>query len=125
MLAAGYIDPDNKTFDILGVNETSTSISVVNGALRLTYTSEDGKLVQLVKPLATSDAISIGDSIGLSTVQDAGVGGYAQKNSQKRVAKALTAVDWADTSNLTTKTFIDGNGVTRTAVLLPVVMSLE
>ena len=125
MQAAGYIDPNNKTFDILGVNETSSSISVVNGALRLTYTSEDGKLVQLVKPLTTSDAISIGDSIGLSAVKENGTGGYAQKTSQKRIAKALTTVDWADTSNLTTKSFVDGNGVTRTAVLLPVVMALD
>jgi len=123
MLAAGTIDPENKTFDILGVDETATSISIVNGTLRLTYTSTDGKIVQLVKALTTNDAISIGDAIGLSSVQENGTGGYAQKTSQNKIGKALTSVNWNDTSHLTTKTFTDANGAVRTAVLLPVTIS--
>jgi len=125
MLAAGTIDPETRTFDILGVEETATSISIVNGSLRLAYTSTDGKIVQLVKPLTSSDNINVGDALGLSPVQENGIGGYAQKGTHQQVAKAIANVDWSDTSNLTTKTFTDANGVTRTAVLLPVVLSLN
>ena len=121
MLATGNVNPTEKTFDILGVSETATSISIVNGSLRLSYTSPEGKLVQLVKPFTSSDDVAVGDPVGLSSAQDNGIGGYAQKvPSGEGIAKALAPVNWADTSNLTTKTFTDSNGVTRKAVLLPV-----
>ena len=121
MLSSGTIDPVARTFDILGVNETATSVSVINGTLRLAYTSPEGKLVQLIKPLDNDKNINVGDAIGVSKVTDNGVGGYAQKTEYKPVARALAAVDWNNTSNLTTKTF-QSNGVTRVAVLLPVVL---
>ena len=122
MLAAGTINPAARTFDILGVNESNTSISITNGSLRLAYTSPDGKLIQLVKNLSTGDDVEVGDGVGISPALDQGVGGYAQKTEKKPVASALVAVNWNDTSNLTTRTFVDQNGVTRTAVLLPVVI---
>lgn len=122
MIATGVIDPAARTFDILGVDETATSITVVNGNLRLAYTNPEGLLVQLVKPLQNSDGINIGDSIGSSQVLDNGVGGYAQKTDHNKFGTALTAVDWSSVSHLTTKTFADANGVTRTAVLLPVLV---
>ena len=122
MNATGTIDPVNRTFDILGVNESATSITVVNGTLRLSYTNPDGKLIQLTKQLHTGDDLVVGTQVGLSAVTDNGVGGYAQKTN-KGFAKSLTNVSWDDTSHLTTKTFQDANGVTRTAVLLPVVLS--
>ena len=122
MLATGTIDPAARTFDILGVNESNTSISITNGSLRLAYTSPDGKLIQLVKNLNTGDDVEVGDGIGISPALDQGVGGYAQKTEKKPVASALAPVNWNDTSGLTTRTFVDQNGVTRTAVLLPVVI---
>lgn len=122
MLATGTINTQARTFDILGVNETQTSISIINGSLRLTYTSPAGKLVQLVKQLDGTDAIKISDKIGLSPVQENGVGGFAHKTTQHAVAKALAPVNWNNTGNLTTRTFVDSNGLNRTAVLLPVTM---
>jgi hypothetical protein len=123
MLATGIIDPAARTFDILGVNETATSITVVNGNLRLAYTDPNGTLVQLVKPLQNNDSIAIGDSVGSSLVQDNGIGGYAQKTDHNKFGTALTSVDWNNgTAHLTTKSFVDGNGITRTAVLLPVLI---
>ncbi len=121
MLSSGTIDPDNRTFDILGVNETATSISVINGTLRLAYTSPEGKLIQLIKPLGSNQNINVGDAMGVSKVTENGAGGFAQKTELRPVARALTAVDWDDTSNLTTRTF-QSNGINRTAVLLPVVL---
>ena len=123
MLATGIIDPDARTFDILGVNETQTSITVVNGNLRLAYTDPDGVLVQLVKPLPNNDGINIGDAIGLSHVQENSIGGYGQKSEKNSFATSLTSVDWNNgTTHLTTKSFVDSNGITRTAVLLPVLV---
>jgi hypothetical protein len=122
MLATGVIDPIARTFDILGVAETATSITVVNGNLRLAYTNPEGVLVQLVKPLQNSDGINVGDSVGSSQVLDNGVGGYAQKTDHNKFATALAAVDWNNVTHLTTKTFVDANGVTRTAALLPVLV---
>ena len=94
MLATGIIDLDARTFDILGVNETQTSITVVNGNLRLAYTDPNGIFVQLVKPLVDSDNIAIGDAIGLSHVLDNSIGGYGQKSEKNSFATALTTVDW-------------------------------
>jgi len=122
MLATGTINPATRTFDILGVNETNTSISVTNGSLRLAYTSPEGKFVQLVKNLNSDDGVQVGDAIGLSPALDQGIGGYAQKTKLNPVATALTSINWDDTSGLTTRTFVDQNGVTRTAVLLPVII---
>ena len=121
MLSSGIIDPETRKFDILGVDETASSISVINNNLRLSYTSPEGKLVQLIKPLFNDKNINIGDAIGVSKVTENGVGGFAQKTEQRPVARALTAVDWNDTSNLTTRTFM-ANGISRTIVLLPVVL---
>jgi hypothetical protein len=123
MLATGTIDTINRTFDILGVAETNTSISTINSILKLSYLSEDGKLIQLVKPINTgSDNISIGDFLDISPTLDNNIGGYAQRTNEQGVCKSLTTVDWSNTNNLTTKTFVDSNGITRTAVLLPVVL---
>ena len=122
MLATGIIDPDARTFDILGVSETQTSITVVNGNLRLAYTDPNGTLVQLVKPLTNSDDIAIGDAIGLSHVLDNSIGGYGQKSEKHRFATSLVSVDWNNVTHLTTKSFVDQNGITRTAVLLPVIV---
>ena len=122
MLATGTIDPIARTFDILGVDETATSVTIINGNIRLAYTSPEGLLVQLVKPLGEDDGIMIGDLVGSSPATDSGVAGYAHKTEKKPFAKALSLVDWDDTSNLTYKSFSDANGVTRHAVLLPVVM---
>ena len=121
MLSSGTIDPVARTFDILGVNESATSISVIGGTLRLTYTSPEGKLVQLIKPLGSDKNIKIGDAVGVSKVTQDGVGGYAQKTELRPVARSLAAVNW-NNINLTTKTFKDANNLNRTAVLLPVVL---
>ena len=122
MLSSGIIDPANRTFDILGVNESATNISVIGGTLRLSYTSPEGKLVQLIKPLGNDKNINIGDAIGVSKVTENGVGGFALKTNLRPVARSLAAVNWNNTAHLTTKTFQDENGMNRTAVLLPVVL---
>lgn len=122
MLSSGTIDPVTRTFDILGVNESATSISVIGGTLRLTYTSPEGKLVQLIKPLGSDRNINIGDAIGVSKVTENGVGGFGLKTKLRPVARSLAAVNWNNTAHLTTKTFQDSNGMNRVAVLLPVVL---
>ena len=122
MLSSGIIDPANRTFDILGVNESATNISVIGGTLRLSYTSPEGKLVQLIKPLGNDKNINLGDAIGVSKVTENGVGGFALKTNLRPVARSLAAVNWNNTAHLTTKTFQDENGMNRTAVLLPVVL---
>ena len=124
MLANGVIDPENRTFDIAGVNETNTSILTLGNTLRLSYRDESGQLVQLTKQLtASDDNIEINNPLGISPALDNGIGGYAQRVTKVGNIKALTSVDWSDTSKLITKTFTDSNGVTRTAVLLPVTLS--
>ena len=124
MLATGTIDPVNKTFDITGLEETQTSIAVINTTLRLSYRSPEGELVQLTKQIPTaSDTVEVGDVVQLSQATENGLKGYAQKSIDGiGVAKALTSVDWTDTSKLTTKYFVDDAGQNRVAVLLPVVM---
>jgi len=124
MLATGTIDPVNKTFDITGLEETQTSIAVINTTVRLSYRSPEGELVQLTKQIQTaSDTVGVGDVIQLSQATENGLKGYAQKSIDGTgVAKALTSVDWTDTSKLTTKYFVDDAGQNRVAVLLPVVM---
>ena len=124
MLATGTIDPVNKTFDITGLEETQTSIAVINTTLRLSYRSPEGELVQLTKQIPTaSDTVEVGDVVQLSQATENGLKGYAQKSIDGiGVAKALTSVDWSDTSKLTTKYFVDDSGQNRVAVLLPVVM---
>ena len=123
-LFSGTIDPVAKTFDIADIAETQTSISIINNQLRLSYTSPEGKLVQLVKQLSDAEGISIGDGVTASVVRDQdGVGGFATKTVGGRgTAKALAPVNWGNTSNLTTETFTDNNGVTRVRVLLPVTL---
>ena len=124
MLATGTINPFNRSFDIAGVNESNTNISTINNTLRLSYTSETGQLIQLVKQINPTDEISIGDKVGLSPVIESnGLGGYAQRINGEGVAQALTNVDWNNLNGLTYKTFTDSNGITRTAVLLPVTMT--
>ena len=122
MLANGTINPHARTFDILGIEETATSIAVANGTIRLAYMSPEGKFVQLVKTLDDDDSIKIGDLVGSSSVLDNGIGGFAQKTNEKHVGTALTTVDWNNTSNLISRTFTDQNGLTRTAVLLPILL---
>ena len=121
MLASGVINSQGRTFDIAGVNETNTSISTLNGQLKFSYTSEDGKLIQLTKQLNQSDGIHIGDALGISPARENNHGGYAQKTTNG-IAKSLTNVDWNNITNVVTKTFTDDNGILRTAVLLPVTM---
>lgn len=123
MLATGVINPTDRTFDIASVNETNTSISTINNTLKLSYTSENGELVQLVKQINPTENVSIGDMLNISPVLHNGQGGYAQRTTGSGVAKSLTNVDWNDTSGLVTRTFTDANGVARTAVLLPVTLS--
>ena len=123
MLATGTIDPVARTFDILSVSETNTSISTINNLLKLSYTSENGELVQLVKEINPSDDVKVVDKLQISPVTQGGYGGYGQRGGDDNgVATALTSVNWAATGSLTTKTFTDDNGVTRTAVLLPVLV---
>ena len=124
MLATGVIDPVNRNFDIAGVEETNTSISTINSQLKLSYTSEDGKLVQLVKPLTLgADNIAIGVGLGISPASEGGLKGYAQTTTSNSIAKSLTNVTWTNITNVQTKTFIDDNGITRVAVLLPVTLN--
>ena len=121
MLATGVIDPDTATFDISGIQETNTSISTINGQLRFSYTSPDGKLVQLVKQLnGSSDNLEIGDSLGVSPATQDTRKGYGQRASNGP-CKALTSVDW-EAPTVQTKTFTDDNGVQRVAALVPVVL---
>ena len=122
MLATGTIDVQSRSFDIVGVNETQTSISVINGKLRLSYVDEDGKFIQLTKTLTQDDGISVGDQVGISPALEGGLGGYAQKCDSNGVATSLTNVDWSNTTNLTSKSFVDDSGRSRTAVLLPVTL---
>ena len=123
MLATGIIDPINRSFDIAGISETNTNISTINNTLKLSYTSPTGELVQLVKQLNTStDNITIGDSLDVSPVLENNLGGYGQKSNEEGPCKALTNIDWTNTNNVVTKTFTDSNGITRTAVLLPVIV---
>ena len=123
MLASGTIDPANRSFDIAAVQETNTSILTLNNTLRLSYLSESGELIQLVKQLdPVGDNISIGDTLGVSPAMEAGIGGYATRRPSGKI-RSLVNIDWNDTSNVVTKTFIDDNGVTRTAVLLPVTLN--
>ena len=125
MLATGVIDPVGRTFDIAGVEEYNTSISTMNGQLRLSYTTPGGELVQLVKQLNQGgDGIAIGDALGVSPATENSKKGFGQRTTQKTKghARALTSVDWSDTTKLTTKTWVDDNGVQRTAVLLPVTL---
>jgi len=122
MLATGTINTTARNFDIEGVNETQTSISIINGNLRLSYISETGEYIQLVKQLNVDDDIVVGDLLGISPAVENGLGGYAQKSLGVGVAKSLTNVAWSNTTNVTTKTFVDDNNVTRTAVLLPVTL---
>ena len=123
MLATGTIDPINKSFDIAGVSETNTNISTINNTLKLSYTSPTGELIQLVKQLNTgTDNISIGDSLDISPVLENNLGGYGQKSNELGPCKSLTSIDWANTNNVVTKTFTDDNGISRTAVLLPVIV---
>ena len=124
MLASGTIDPVNRNFDIAAVQETNTSIVTINNTLRLSYLSETGEYIQLTKQLnPTGNNIGVGDTLGVSPATENGVGGLAQRVSLQGNIKAIAPVDWGDTSNLTTRTFTDDNGVTRTAVLLPVVLT--
>ena len=121
MLATGIIDPATQTFDISGIQETNTSISTINGQLRFSYTSPDGKLVQLVKQLnSSSDNIAIGDSLGVSPATQGTQQGYGQRASNGP-CKALTSVDWASPT-VQTKTFVDDSNVQRVAALVPVVL---
>ena len=122
MLATGKIDPIARNFDIEGVNETQTSVTIINGKLRLSYISEAGELVQLVKQLNQTEDIVVGDMLGISPAREGGHGGYAQRSVGVGVAKSLTNVSWDDTSNVTSRTFVDDSGRTRTAVLLPVTL---
>ena len=124
MLATGTIDPVNKTFDITGLEETQTSIAIINTTVRLSYRSPEGELVQLTKQIQiANDDVGVGDVVQLSEATENGLKGYAQKSIDGTgVAKALTSVDWSDTSKLTTKYFVDDSGQNRVAVLLPVVM---
>ena len=123
MLATGTIDPINKSFDIAGVSETNTNISTINNTLKLSYTSPTGELIQLVKQLNTgTDNISIGDSLDISPVLENNLGGYGQKSNELGPCKSLTSIDWTNTNNVVTKTFTDDNGISRTAVLLPVII---
>ncbi len=122
MLATGIINPANRTFDILGVQETNTSISTINGQLKLSWTDTSGKLIQIVKQINTDESISIGEPLDVSPTLEGGLGGYAQRTTSHGVATALTAVDWTNTANLVSKNFTDSNGVARTAVLLPVIL---
>jgi hypothetical protein len=122
MLATGKIDPIARNFDITGVNETQTSITIINNRLRLSYISEAGELVQLVKDLNQTDDIVVADLLGVSPAREGGLGGYAQRSLGVGVAKSLTNVSWNDTSNVTSKSFVDDSGHTRTAVLLPITL---
>ena len=122
MLATGVIDPVNRNFDIAGVLDTNTNISTINNTLKLSYTSEDGKLIQLVKQISPTENISVGDEVSISPVLEGNLGGFAQRTTGEGVAKSLTNVDW-NNINLTTRSFTDSNGITRTAVLLPVTMN--
>jgi len=122
MLATGIINPASRTFDILGVQETNTSISTINGQLKLSYTDTSGKLIQIVKQINTDESIAIGDSLDVSPALEGGLGGYAQRTSATGVGRALTSVDWTNTQNLVSKTFNDDNGIARNAVLLPITL---
>ena len=120
---AGNLSVRSASWELGGVAETNTSISTINGQLRFTYTNESGKIVQLVKQLQQGDSsIAVGDALGVSPAKENSQGGFAQRVSKGGHAKALAAVDWSDTSQFTTRTFTDDNGVTRTAVLLPVTL---
>jgi len=122
MLATGIINPENRTFDILGVQETNTSISTINGQLKLSWHAPNGELIQIVKQIDTDESIAIGDALDVSPTLEQSLGGYAQRTTNDGRANALTAVDWTNTQNLVTKTFTDDNGINRTAVLLPVTL---
>jgi hypothetical protein len=121
MLATGTIDPVNRNFDIAGVLETNTSISTINNTLKLSYISEEGKLIQLTKQISPTENISVGDEVSISPVLENGLGGFAQRTTGRGVATSLTNLDW-NNINLTTRTFTT-NGITRTIVLLPVTMN--
>ena len=118
----GTFNLEDKSFDIADVSETQTNISVVNNTLRLSYVSPSGQYIQLVKTLETAANVAIGDELTVAKVKDAdGRGGFGCKGAGR--ARALAPVDWSDTSNLTTQTFTDNDGVSRSKVLVPVTFS--
>ena len=119
---SGTIDPVARTFDIAGISETNTSISVINNQLRLSWVSESGELVQLKKDINPGGGGTVpkGSKLSVSPCEGTDGGGYAVRGN--KFGQTLTAVDFAAPGQLQTKTFVDVNGVSRVAVLVPVVL---
>ena len=126
-MQTGDVDIVNRTFDIHGIPETDASLSVTNSAVNWTYRNPQGDLVRYSKTLTNLTQGERGDFIVtspcLEQVGSTVEGGFACVSKQKlRTASCIGKIltDTCDHAKFTIRTFMDSNGVARTAILVPI-----
>ena len=122
----GTISSDRTTFDIAGYDETNSVLAQTdNGTLvttRWIYKDEENRAVVLQKTDPSHTSFAKGTKLHISRYLGAAKPKHQHDHSTEDVvAKLATDVDFND-PNLRTKTVVDANGQTTTAVYVPVIL---
>jgi hypothetical protein len=88
------------------------------------YRDETNNLIKLTKTLTNDPMVGMrGDYLVASDVKENYIGGYctlSKQNNKTKTCIGKLLADTVDQTKFTFKTFADQNGVTRTALLVPV-----
>ena len=128
-MQTGQADITNRTFDLHNLPETDASLSISATAINWTYKDADNNLVRYSKAIPNPTHGTRGDYIVTSPCKEqvggavlGGFGCVSKQNVRTKSCIGKLLTDSCDTAKFTTRTFVDSNGVTRTAILVPVSM---
>ena len=121
-MQVGNITGGGSTFDIDSVPETDSVLVRLNGLNKFMWKDVDDSLHVLQKTATVNNIVEPATLLKISDVP-----GYAYPVIGNTIdatvcGKTVSAISWDDLSPYHSQTFTDANGISRTAVLAPVVI---
>ena len=122
----GTVNADHTSFDIAGYDETNSVLTQVDNGTTVTtrwiYKDEENRAVVLQKVDPSTTLFARGTKLHVSRFLGCAKPKHRHdRDNEDVVAKLAIDVDFND-PNLRTKTVVDANGQTTTAVYVPVIL---
>lgn len=131
MTIIGSLDFNARTFNFNNIVSSNELITITNNQLTLSYTNNDGNLVQIRKDVNNLMDIEAGDFLSTSDVLDNNnLGGFSKptksiSRQKYNFGKSLVSVDWTDpdlSTKYNTLNFTDTNNDERICVRIPCII---
>jgi hypothetical protein len=114
---------NGSSFDISSLVETDALLLRNDYENKFIYKDESNRAVMLRRTVTPTTVTTIGTLLEISEVDGYAMPVHDATRKHFSVGKLMAEIDWADTSAFKTVTF-EHEGVTRTAILAPVFLTL-